>query len=237
MPDLSHAKVNEENRWDDWLERGWMECLDETPFLTACREGNVTREALMKFVAQQYFYSRHFTRYLCALLSNIEDDSDRRELTENLLDETGLGKEKGVPHSVLYRQMLEKLGVDPSRHEMLPQTRELIDVMSESCRNPNSAVGLGALCLGAEAIVPHVYTQIVQGFQSRGVPKEMLEFFLLHIGCDDEHAITMRNIIERQLVTKDQKSALRCSAARAIAARTRFFEAIQPVQGGKLAHL
>ncbi len=213
-------------RWGEWLEPEWIEALDSTPFLRSCREGTVTRSVLERFLSQQFFYSRHFTRYLCALLSNVVNDADRRELTENLVDETGLGKAGGVPHSVLYQDMLKELGVDINKATPLPETQNLVQTMWESCRNPNPAVGLGALCLGAEAIVPHVYSQIVQGFESCGIPSESLSFFNIHIACDDEHAVTMKNIIEREMRSPEQRMALRCSAARVISARTRFFGAI-----------
>lgn len=218
--------MHDQNRWDTWLEPAWIDKLDGTPFLSRCREGKVSREELTRFLVQQYFYSKNFTRYLCALLSNLENESYRQKLTENLVDETGLGVQKGEPHSKIYRRMLERMGVNPADYPMHAATRALIEVMWHSCRNPNSAVGLGALCLGAEAIVPHVYSQVVDGFRSHGEKDESLEFFHLHIGCDDEHALTMKQIIEEMVVEPEQKEALRCSAARAIAARARFLEAL-----------
>src|SRR4051812_43583466 len=99
------------NRWGHYIHPDWLKSLDDTPFLTHCREGSVTREELHVFLVQQYHYARQFTRYLCALLSNVVDENDRRELTENLVDETGLGVQKGVPHSILYRQMLQKMQI------------------------------------------------------------------------------------------------------------------------------
>jgi len=213
-------------RWGLWLEPEWIDSLDATPFLTACREGTITLPELENFLSQQFFYSRHFTRYLCALLSNVINEGDRRELTENLVDETGMGKAGGVPHSVLYRDMMTNLGVDWTKQKPLPETLNLVQVMWESCRNPNPAVGLGALCLGAEAIVPHVYSQIVHGFESCGISAETLNFFNIHIACDDEHAVTMKNIIEREMRGPEQFLTLRCAAARVISARARFFGAL-----------
>ncbi len=214
------------DRWAQFISKEWMDELDETPFLKSCREGTVSRETLETFLVQQYFYSRNFTRYLCALLSNIINDEHRRELTENLVDETGLGQVKGEPHSRIYRRMLGKLGVDPSKAELLSETKALIETMWQSCRSPNPAVGLGALCLGAEAIVPHVYSQIVEGFLARGEDAQNLEFFHLHIACDDEHALTMKKIIDTELTSEEQRSTLKNSAARAIAARARFFRGL-----------
>ncbi len=214
------------SRWSHWIDPQWIEALDETEFLSRCREGRAGVRELHTFLVQQYFYARHFTRFLCALLSNVENESDRRELTENLVDEIGLGKADGVPHSILYRNMLGAMGVDVSRHQPLPETQALIDTMFESCRNPSVAAGLGALCLGAEAIVPHLYQQIVTGFLARGEKSERLEFFHIHIACDDAHADTMRALIERRYGQADGARTLKCSAARAIASRIRFFNAI-----------
>lgn len=212
-----------ENRWEGYLQPDWLLALDDTSFLSRCRAGTISHGELNTFLVQQYFYASHFTRYLSALLSNIVNEVDRRKLTENLVDETGLGVEKGIPHSVLYRQMLTRLELDPMQYSMTVETQNLIEIMLESCRNPNMAVGLGALCLGAEAIVPHLYRQIVHGFESQGYTKKDLEFFYLHIDCDDDHALTMKEMIEREIVEPRKRLALQCSAARVIAARARFF--------------
>ena len=42
-----------------------------------------TRDELHTYVRQQCHYSRHFTRYLSALLANIVDETDRRDLVQN----------------------------------------------------------------------------------------------------------------------------------------------------------
>lgn len=213
-------------RWKEYIQDDWIQELDSTAFLSKCSDGSVTKSELEHFLIQQYFYARQFTRYLCALLSNIPDESDRRELTANLVDETGLGVAKGTPHSVIYREMLSRMGVNPNSEEIGPSTKTLIDTMLESCKSANAAIGLGALCLGAEAIVPHIYSQIVKGFQSHGYTKEDLDFFYIHIACDDEHALTMKKIIDRQMQDPRQLQMLKSSAKRIIHARARFFESL-----------
>ena len=92
-------------------------------------------------------------------------------------------------------------------------------------------VGLGALCLGAEAIVPHVYSTIISGFESVREAPENLAFFAIHIDADDAHAVTMRRIIERELARSPQgRVDLEYGAYRAIAARVAFFDAISPAR-------
>jgi pyrroloquinoline quinone (PQQ) biosynthesis protein C len=214
-------------KWNDFIDNGALAQLDGTPFLRRCRAHTATREELQEYVRQQYSYSRHFTRYLCALLANIEVESDRTELTENLLEEIGFGEDGALPHSEIYRQMMKRMGIDPQSVAPSPATQRLISQMMEACRDPNPLVGLGALCLGAEAIVPHLYSQIVEGFRGVGEPDENLEFFHIHIHCDDEHAVTMRKIIERYLTDNPREGIiLRRAAIRVLQARAEFFEAL-----------
>jgi pyrroloquinoline quinone (PQQ) biosynthesis protein C len=205
--------------------------LDGTPFLTRCRRRTVSIWELRAFVAQQYHYSRHFTRYLCALMMRLEREQDRAELAGNLFEEMGLAGGLGIPHAEIYRRMLVAMEVDASAIPAQVATQELIKAMLSACSDPDPMVGLGALCLGAEAIVPHVYSQVLRGFLSVGEPEANLEFFRIHIEDDDEHAVTMRRIIDRELQEDPRRlKALKGSARRLLAARTQFFHGLSRVQ-------
>ena len=219
--------VELDSRWGDYLDPRWLAELDGTGFLRACRAGTVSAAELRSFVIQQQKYSQHFTRYLCALIANLTEDEDRRELTQNLFEEMGLGGLGNVPHSTLYRQMMAELDIRAEEERAFPETLALVSEMLNACRDENPLVGLAALCLGAEAIVPHVYSQIVHGFEAAGTPLEKLEFFRIHIEGDDEHAVTLRKIIDRE-VARDPLGLpqLQLTAARLIAARAEFFTAI-----------
>jgi pyrroloquinoline quinone (PQQ) biosynthesis protein C len=210
------------------IDSAWLDALDATPFLSRCRSGKASRRELLSYVCQQHFYSRHFTRFLCALMARVAED-DRLVLTHNLFEEMGLGEFGSVPHSTLYRQMMGRLGVDASKERPNRATTHLVDLMFACASSDDPLIGLAALGLGAEAIVPHVYSQIVCGFQALGEPLETLEFFLIHIQGDDEHAVTMRKILERELVRDPKQLAVvRATAERVIAARAAFFEELFP---------
>src|SRR5687767_2574663 len=137
----------------DTILQAALKTLDQSLFLERCRDGAVTRAELTDFLVQQFHYSRHFTRYLCALLANLTNEGDRASLTENLFEEMGLGEEEQIPHSKIYRDMLTNLGLDPSRVPAYKETQELSETMLKLCSNEDWIIGLGALCLGAEAIV------------------------------------------------------------------------------------
>jgi len=214
--------------WSTYLSPRWLEGLVGAPFLRRCREGAATQEELHTYLRQQGYYSRHFTRYLCALMGNVSDDRDRLALTQNLFEEMGLGDMGNVPHSRLYRQMLADMGVRQEDQPIFPETQALIDTMLECCRDRRFMVGLGALCLGAEAIVPLLYSAVVRGLERSGEPLERMTFFTIHIAGDDEHALTMRRIIQREL-ERDPASRvdLDYGAAKAISARIRFLHAVE----------
>lgn len=216
-------------RWSALIEPAWIAALDETPLLRRAASGRASRAELYAFIAQQFHYSRHFTRYLCALMGNLKDEADRAELAENLFEELGLGEGGGVAHSLIYRRMMIAMGIDANAVPVHAATRALVEAMLSACADPDPAIGLGALCLGAEAIVPHVYSQILTGLRAIGEPEANLEFFALHIEADDEHAITLGKIIEREVAADPAKRvALRKSAQRLIAARAAFFRAVRP---------
>jgi pyrroloquinoline quinone (PQQ) biosynthesis protein C len=214
-------------KWLSLINPVWLEELDATPFLVACRNGSVTRNQLLEFVRQQFYYSRHFTRYLCALLAQMTLDRDRAELVSNLFEEMGLGEGGGTPHAELYRRMMGSLGVRLGDSPQNGATSYLVKTMLELCGHPDPLCGLAALCLGAEAIVPHVYSQIMLGFAAVGEPVENLEFFRIHIEGDDAHAETMCRILERELCRVPfQRTHVHHVAQRVIAARTLFFRAL-----------
>jgi pyrroloquinoline quinone (PQQ) biosynthesis protein C len=219
--------VNVTGEWSSFLRASWIDSLDRTPFLTRCREGIATRDELCSFVRQQCHYSRHFTRYLSALLASLVDETDRRDLVQNLFEEMGLGGFGRVPHAQIYRDMMRAMGVALEDEVPTPETESLIATMFECSSAKRPMVGLGALCLGAEAIVPHLYSQVVSAFEAVGEPREHLWFFQIHIEGDDEHAVTMRRIIVREL-ERDPSSLvdLEYGAVRAIGARVAFFRAL-----------
>lgn len=197
-------------------------------FLRRCRNGKISLNELKGFVVQQGMYSAHFTRYLCALMSNLPSNNEIFELAENLFEELGFGDKSSTPHSVIYKNMMKKIGVSPDGVQAYPETQHLIDTMLAHCRNPNPAYGLGALCLGAEALVPSMYADLIAGFESCGVPEQDLEFFSIHVACDDGHAETIRDIMINLSFNDERQEKVIIDAGQALVkARLDFFSGIE----------
>jgi pyrroloquinoline quinone (PQQ) biosynthesis protein C len=195
-------------------------------FLQRCQNGSITLDELKIFLVQQGLYATNFTKYLCAAMSNLPGNAEIRPLAQNLFDESGFSGTK--PHAVIYDEMLANFGLGLKGAVPLSGTVKLINEMFRHCRNENPAFGTGALCLGAEALVPYLYTDIVKGFTQCGVNEDRLEFFTLHITVDDEHATTMGEIMAS--IAKDNPEAIAnmVSAGRDLVnARLEFFTSIE----------
>lgn len=211
-------------------EREERRLLDH-PFLRRCASGEISMNELRRYLVQQGHYGGYFTRYLCGLISQLPEGDDVLRLAANLAEELGLGDGQGVSHSRLYADMLTQFDLSLKREPITPQTQSLVDTMFMLCRQPGGESGLGALCLGAEAVVPAMYQRILDGFAHHRVPAAKLAFFEIHVGCDDEHAQTMFDILASWCNRPAAIETIAAAAATAISARLRMFDALleQPI--------
>ncbi len=214
----------------DFLEdtsRQFVWRLRQHPFIQRCRNGMATREEMDRFLIQHGKYGAHFTRCLCALMSNLPNAAHVTRLAKNLAEEMGFGDDGRVPHAQVYAAMLSDFDLDPAGQETYPETEALSQTMLTLCRQPGGAAGLGALCLGAEAVVADLYSDLVQGFIGCGIDSSRLGFFHLHIECDDDHAATMRDIITTMIEQDPSQRVIVLNAGQvALQARLRFLDGV-----------
>ena len=161
----------------------------------ACKAGWLTKDDFRFVFGQYYLYSKNFTRYLSGLMANLEDDLLRSRLSENLWEEGG-GAAPEKRHAQIFRDFLTKgLGLDLATIEFLPSTRHFVDQFLGHCIRGSALHASAFLSLGTEAIVARMYTIMVDGLLAAGLPKEQLEFFYIHMACDDAHAATLEDIL------------------------------------------
>jgi pyrroloquinoline quinone (PQQ) biosynthesis protein C len=203
-----------------------VEKLRTHSFIKRCHDGSITLEELKLFMVQQGLYATNFIKYLCAAMSNLPSNAEIRPLAQNLFDEAGFGGTK--PHAVIYDEMLAEFGLSLEGAVPTAGTVKLINEMFRHCRNENPAFGTGALCLGAEALVPHFYADIVKGFANCGVSEDRLVFFTLHITVDDEHATTLGEIMAGIAKDKPEEIANMIAAGRdLVEARMAFLTSVE----------
>jgi pyrroloquinoline quinone (PQQ) biosynthesis protein C/quercetin dioxygenase-like cupin family protein len=183
--------------WSDWLKEDDLAGLSGHPLLQALERDEVGPDVLRTLLIQHSHYSRHFTRYLFTLITQIPNADDVSELMENLREEMGVDGDGVMTHADMFQRTLRTVGADPASQATLPETQALIDGMMGYCRSADPVEGLAAMCLGAEAIVPLLYKPVLHALKQFGYGPEATEFFSLHIDEDDDHALTMLKIIDR----------------------------------------
>ncbi len=186
--------------WARWLKQEDIQRLTDHPLLRAFERGDTDLLTARVLLVQHYHYSRHFTRYLCALISKLSHHEDARRLMANLVEEMGLEREDRITHADLYQRTLSAVGASPTDFAPFEETRALVQAMTRYCQSEDSVEGLAALCLGAEAIVPLIYRPVIAALDALGFGDEAKEFFVLHVSEDEEHALTMLEILERLTV-------------------------------------
>lgn len=207
--------------WAPWLKQDDLLKLTGHPLFRAFESGEVDLPTVRAYLAQHHHYSRHFTRYLCALISKLDNYDDVRKLMTNLVEEMGLDRADQVTHGELYQRTLALVGALPNQVPPFEETRALVQTMLRYCHSDDSIEGLAALCLGAEAIVPLIYRPVIAALDTLGFGDDAKEFFVLHVNEDESHALAMLEILER-LTSKDPLARQRAIEVGSIIIRRRI---------------
>ncbi len=163
--------------------------------IRACRAGLLTKEDYKIIFSQYYRYSKNFTRYLTALMTNCESDYYRSRLSENLWEEGG-GADPDKRHAELFRRFLrDALAVDLESIQYQSFANDFFHQYLDFCRNSSALAGSAFLSLGTEGAISRLYGYFCEGLLKAGVPEEQLSFFRIHMECDDEHAITLAELM------------------------------------------
>lgn len=169
--------------------------LWENPLLQAMRAGEVSLDEMRYIFAQYYCYSRSFTRYLAALMAGCDDDLFRANLSQNLWEEGG-GASPERRHANIFRNFLtEGLGLDIGKIVFEQASLKFMNDYLDCSSNRDFAYASAFLSLGTEGIVARLYTDFLIGLRAAGVKEEHLEFFKIHIACDDDHAKTLEQMM------------------------------------------
>lgn len=209
-------------------EASLLELQDAHPFwnnplLVACREGRLTLEDFQFVFGQYYAYSRSFTRYLAALMVNCEDDLLRAKLIANLWDESG-GTAPERRHSNLFRGFLrEGLGVSPEYVRFEVPTLRFVSEYLDSSGSRDLPFATAFLAIGTEGLVSRLYQDFVAGLRAARIPEDQLEFFHIHIACDDEHAETLMEILRHSRGMAHFSASSRRGVVHAMNLRDQFF--------------
>jgi pyrroloquinoline-quinone synthase len=169
------------------------------PFYLAWTRGELTKEALIDYARQYYHHVAAFPTYLSAVHAKCDDQSTRKQLLSNLIDE-----EAGSPnHPELWLEFAAGLGIseaDVRNTEKQPETKELIETFRSVCGNGSTTEGLAAL-YAYESQIPAICESKIDGLQRHyGFTKsDHYEYFTVHIDADREHSAAEREILNRYI--------------------------------------
>jgi pyrroloquinoline-quinone synthase len=165
------------------------------PFYLAWTRGELSREALADYAQQYYQHVEAFPTYVSAIHAKCDDQSTRKILLNNLIDEEG-----GSPnHPELWLNFAEGVGVsapDAQNAEKWPETKTLIDTFRSVCRHGSTAEGLAAL-YAYESQIPAICESKIDGlkkYYAFADPKQY-EYFSVHIEADAEHSAAEQRLL------------------------------------------
>nr|HEX4316734.1 iron-containing redox enzyme family protein [Kofleriaceae bacterium] len=199
----------------------------KNPLLEAFATGTLSRDDLRYVYSQYHLYSKNFTRFVAAVMANCDSDLFRAQLSENLWEEGG-GCEPTRRHAQIFRDFLKRsLGVDDAEKiDYAPYTRHFVREYLVQCLRSEPMVGTAFLSLGTEGIVARMYQTMLAGLRKAGIPDDELEFFHLHISCDDEHAVTLERMMASYAGEHGWYDACQQAMNRALELRDEFFTSI-----------
>jgi pyrroloquinoline-quinone synthase len=176
------------------------------PFYVAWTRGELSREALADYARQYYHHVAAFPTYLSAIHAKCDDQSTRKELLNNLIDEEA----GSLNHPELWLNFAEGLGVparDAQTAEKWPETESLIDTFRSVCRDGSTAEALGAL-YAYESQIPAICESKIEGLKKhyRFADPKHYEYFSVHIEADREHSAAEQELLGRYVGNQNSES-------------------------------
>jgi len=195
--------------------------------LLGFEQGAFSRDDVRYIFSQYHCYTSSFTRFIAAVMTSCESDLFRAQLTENLWEEGG-GCAPERRHAQIFRNFLRcSLGIeDVTKIEYEPYTRHFVREYLTQSKRAEPIADAAFLSLGTEGIVARMYEMMRIGLRRAGIPDAELEFFDIHIACDDAHAATLENMMLSYAGQPGWFEACASAMDRALELRTEFFDNI-----------
>jgi pyrroloquinoline quinone (PQQ) biosynthesis protein C len=216
------------------------------PLLERIATGNLPDVvANITFLLSEYYhYSHQFTRYLTAVMANLEAPKSRSALVRNAADESGYiapdeaaellrngidPEHAKAPHPELFRRFLRAIGAKPEeilRGKPYVATLAWVEAFRGLCMHGGEIQGVGALGIGTEGIVAVMYRRILRGIAIAWPNMSARDrvFFELHAVVDDDHAHTLREIALAFAEEPEGRRELAVGVYRALVMRAAFFD-------------
>ncbi len=225
----------------DFVDQLQEDCLNHPAlnhsYLNRFKNKELNKDHVKLFGEQYYCFSRHFSRYLAALVAITPDEGARAPLIKNLGEEYGARQEEGqdmdpeLTHPAIFRAFLRSVGIDTSPEALaaikpLPETKLFVDKYL-NIRYLNYIEAFGALGPGTEYIVPQMYTLVREGCRGAGLTEDEVLFFSAHIELDVEHAEGIKESLIPFVDSADHQELMRYGAMDFLDARCVLWDGLE----------
>jgi len=200
-------------------------------FMQRLLAGQCTRDELLRWMKEGYYYSEPAEPNIAAWLSHapvVPDKEIYRSIARNLAGEMGYIRE--AEHYALYIQLLAGVGItlDEIRaHTPLPTTLGAAAAIGYFCRS-SFEEGLGAFGLAVEMQVPGrpvgaevIYRALRDHY---ALDRKTLEFYEVHVEAEDEHGANAMKAVEWFAATYEQQVRVRRAFRWSVLAHTAMAE-------------
>ncbi|PCI07178.1 MAG: hypothetical protein COB77_05245 [Gammaproteobacteria bacterium] len=203
------------------------------PYLVALGSGALpdTAVALKDYAHQYSFYSSYFVKYLDGVINALVTQEHKDALLENIEEEMGNPDATELaerPHVEIFNHFKTTIGVDEEyviNHPPSTTTQLWRDLFLQKCNSTLPGVGVGAIGIATEYIVPHIYKYIVDAIEKHtDYPDEASLFFRLHMECDEEHADNLIKVTTEIADDISTREAIRFGVISALNLRNAFWD-------------
>ena len=188
-------------------------------------------EAIRDYAFNYSVYSAEFVTYLNLVIAGLTRQHHRELIIENLYEEQGDPNStvpEKKPHSVIFNEFKEQIGINPEYKAKATISATSLcwrDTFKEICKSQNVCVGLGAIGLGTEMIVPKIYDHFIHAIEDHSsFENSNSMFFRLHVECDDEHSDDLLTVIRDFADVASNREYLRFGAQIALDLRKTFWD-------------
>lgn len=183
--------------------------MTDHPIVREIEAGTATQDQLILFCEQFYLHIVRMLPSIGAMYTNCPDEDARAVVVGNLAEET-LGvftKTKAHPDHLL--DWGAALGADieaMKAGEQLDASRRLTDYFEFMGKCRPWFVGIAAIGIGLESLVPETFSRIVPALKKNyGMTDDQLVFWSLHVAADEAHGDEAIDLVSQYAVTPEAR--------------------------------
>lgn len=205
--------------------------LCDHPFFDRLEQGQVTLDDLRRSCYQMMWYYNNSVRNIGLALAAHMDNGARHAIVENMIDEETEIRCGEAAHYVLALKFARAVGFDTADIEEAnkkgtlrpdPQLEYAMESALDIGFHEDGALVIAAGMVGAEALLPDMYTRLVEGLRkSFTFTDDELDIFITHIEGDTQHMEEGRELVRSYANTPDERAHF---MQLALFTRDRFYE-------------